>query len=87
LAQQVEEERRQLEEEKWRLEEEKRKKLEEAERVYEVQLQEERCQREKGKRKASVVKENEEDMEKEPSGSNKRVSNKFPKENYQLIRR
>jgi hypothetical protein len=75
-----------LEEEKWRLEEEKRKKLEEAERVYEAQLQEERCQREKGKWKASMVEEDEEDTKKEPSGSNKKVSDKFLKENYQLIR-
>jgi hypothetical protein len=82
LAQQAEEERRQLEEEKQKLEEEKRKKLEEAERVYEAQLQEKRCWREKGKQKASVVEEDEEDMEKEPSGSNKKVSDKFSKENY-----
>jgi hypothetical protein len=56
------------------LEEEKRKKLEEVERAYEVQLQEERCQRKKGKWKASEVAEDDEDTEKEPSGSNKKVS-------------
>jgi hypothetical protein len=44
LARQVEEEQKQLEEEKWRLEKEKRKRLEEAEKAYEIQLQE------KGKR-------------------------------------
>jgi hypothetical protein len=48
--------------------------LEEAERAYEAQLQEEECQREKGKWKASVVEEDDEDMEREPSGSNKKVS-------------
>jgi hypothetical protein len=66
-----------LEEEKQRLEEEKRKKLEEAERVYKVQLQEERHWRKKGKQKASMVEENDEDTKKEPSGSNKKVSDKF----------
>jgi hypothetical protein len=38
-----------LEEEKQKLEEKKRRKLEEAERAYEAQLQEEKHQREKGK--------------------------------------
>jgi hypothetical protein len=80
LAWQVEEEWRQLEEEKQRLEEEKRKKLEEAERVYKAQLQEERCQREKGERKASVVEEDDEEMEREPSGSSKKVSDGLWKE-------
>jgi hypothetical protein len=56
------------------LEEEKRKKLEEVERAYKVQLQEKRHWREKGKRKASEVVEVDEDMEKELSGSNKKVS-------------
>jgi hypothetical protein len=71
-----------LEEEKRRLEEEKRKKLEEAERVYEAQLQEERHWREKGKQKASMVEEDDEDMEKEPSSSNRKVSDWILKENY-----
>jgi colicin import membrane protein len=74
LACQAEEEQRQLEEEEQKLEEEKRRKLEEAERAYKAQLQEERCRREKGKRKASMVEEDKEDMEKELSGSNKKVS-------------
>jgi hypothetical protein len=56
------------------LEAEERKKLEEAEKAYKAQLQEEKCQREKEKRKASVVAENDEDMEREPSSSNKEVS-------------
>jgi RNA-binding protein 25 len=74
LACQMEEEQRELEEEEWKLEEEKRRKLEEAERAYEAQLQEEERQREKGKWKASMVEEYNEDMEREPSGSNKKVS-------------
>jgi hypothetical protein len=56
------------------LEAEGRKKLEEAEKAYEAQLQEEKRQREKGKWKASIVEEDDEDAEREPSGSNKKVS-------------
>jgi primosomal protein N' len=72
LVQQVEEERKRIEEKKWQLEAEERKKLEKAEKAYKTQLQEEKHQREKGKWKASVVEEDDEDMEREPSGSNKR---------------
>jgi hypothetical protein len=71
---QAEEGWRQLEEEERKLEEEKRRKLEEVERAYKAQLQEKKCQREKGKRKAFAVTEDNEDTEKEPSGSNKKVS-------------
>jgi hypothetical protein len=63
-----------LEEEKWKLEEEKRRKLEEAEKAYEVQLQKKKHWREKRKWKASKVAEDNKEMEKEPSGSNKKVS-------------
>jgi hypothetical protein len=56
------------------LEAEERKKLEKAEKAYEAQLQEEKRQREKGKQKASIVEEDDEDMERKPSGSNKKVS-------------
>jgi hypothetical protein len=56
------------------LEAEERKKLEEAEKAYKAQLQEEKHWREKGKRKASVVVEDDEDMEREPSSSNKILS-------------
>jgi hypothetical protein len=70
----VEEERKRLEEEKQRLEEENRKKLEEVERVYKMQLQKKRHWKEKGKRKASMVEKDDEDMKKEPSSSNKKVS-------------
>jgi hypothetical protein len=54
--------------------EEKRKKLEEAEKAYEAQMQKIKHEREKGKRKASKVMEDDKDMGKEPSGSNKKVS-------------
>jgi hypothetical protein len=74
-VQQAEEEWKQVEEDNWRLkEEEKKKKLEEVEKAYKVQLQEEKRWRDKGKRKASEVAEDNKDIEKEPSGSNKKVS-------------
>jgi hypothetical protein len=56
---------------------EKKRKLEEAEKAYEAQLQEEKRQREKGKRKALEVEENNEEIEKEPGSSNKKVSIKI----------
>jgi hypothetical protein len=49
------------------LEVEERKKLEEVEKAYKAQLQEEKHWREKGKRKTSVVEEDDEDMEREPA--------------------
>jgi hypothetical protein len=78
----VEEERKRLEEKKRRLEVEERKKLEEAEKACKAQLQEEKHQREKGKWKASVVEEVDEDTEREPSGSNKKVSDWILKRSY-----
>jgi hypothetical protein len=51
-----------------------RKQLEEVEKVYKAQLQEEKHQKNKGKQKASKVAEDNKEMEKEPSGSNKKVS-------------
>jgi RNA-binding protein 25 len=82
LAQQAEEERKRLEEEKWWLEVEERTKLEEAEKAYKAQLQQEKHWREKEKRKVMEIKEDDKDMEKEPSGSNKKVSDWILKENY-----
>jgi hypothetical protein len=53
---------------------EKRKKLEEAERVYEAHLQEEERWKEKGEQNVTKAVEDDEEMEKELSGSNKKVS-------------
>jgi hypothetical protein len=61
---------------------EKKEKLEEVEKAYKAQLQEERCQREKGKWKATEVKEDDKEKEKEPSSSNKKVSDWIFKEDY-----
>jgi hypothetical protein len=47
---------------------------EEAEKAYEARLQKEEGQKEKGKRKVSEVAEDNEEAEKELSGSNKKVS-------------
>jgi hypothetical protein len=53
---------------------EKHRKLEEAEKAYEAQSQKEKCWKEKGKQKALEIVEDDEEAEKEPGGSNKKVS-------------
>jgi hypothetical protein len=53
---------------------EKRKQLEEVKKAYKAQLQEEKHWKDKGKQKASEVAEDNEETEKEPSGSSKKVS-------------
>jgi hypothetical protein len=59
-------------EQKWKEEEEQRKRLEEAEKGYARQKEIEKARSEK--RKAAEMEESREETEKEPEGSNKKVS-------------
>jgi hypothetical protein len=76
LAEEEENQRREEEvEQRWKEEEEQRRRLEEAEKEYARQKELEKVRSEK--RKAVEMKESGEETEKEPEGSNKKVSEIF----------